>query len=268
MTGESLPVDKSPGDEVFAGTINRAAALENPCHGPASDSTLAPSSTPLSRPVFPCAHAAFRGSLCRRLHARGVRPAAVAVALLAPWLMGLTWMQAAYKAPGAAGHRLPLRLVISAPSPSSWRFWPLGRGRRHPDQRWCTWKARKIRSRGAGQDRHHHRRQAQAGGLRARGLGLGQQALEAGQNLAARSGSSSVQGHRRWRVVRHAKVDEFQAVAGAACRGDRRPIPMCWLTTAGLEERGRCSADLEARLAVRMSKLAAPSRCWPAANGS
>jgi Cd2+/Zn2+-exporting ATPase len=41
VTGESLPVDKSPGDEVFAGTINQAAALEIRVTAPASDSTLA-----------------------------------------------------------------------------------------------------------------------------------------------------------------------------------------------------------------------------------
>ena len=28
VTGESLPIDKAPGDEVFAGTINQSAALE------------------------------------------------------------------------------------------------------------------------------------------------------------------------------------------------------------------------------------------------
>ncbi|MEY3766252.1 MAG: hypothetical protein RLZ03_1212, partial [Pseudomonadota bacterium] len=40
LTGESLPVDKTPGDEVYAGTINQAAALEIRVTSLASDSTL------------------------------------------------------------------------------------------------------------------------------------------------------------------------------------------------------------------------------------
>jgi Cd2+/Zn2+-exporting ATPase len=41
VTGESMPVDKWPGDSVFAGTINGAAAIEIEAARRASDSTLA-----------------------------------------------------------------------------------------------------------------------------------------------------------------------------------------------------------------------------------
>ena len=41
ITGESLPVPKAPGDEVFAGTVNGNAALEVRCTKPAGDTTLA-----------------------------------------------------------------------------------------------------------------------------------------------------------------------------------------------------------------------------------
>ncbi|MEZ5317761.1 MAG: heavy metal translocating P-type ATPase [Vicinamibacterales bacterium] len=41
VTGESTPVEKGPGDEVFAGSVNGNAALEVEATRPASDSTLA-----------------------------------------------------------------------------------------------------------------------------------------------------------------------------------------------------------------------------------
>ena len=98
VTGESLPVDKSPGDEVFAGTINQAAALEIRVTAPASDSTLA-------RIIHAVEQAQSSRAPTQRfvdrfaaVYTPAVFVLAVAVALLAPWLMGLTWMQAAYKA--------------------------------------------------------------------------------------------------------------------------------------------------------------------------
>jgi Cd2+/Zn2+-exporting ATPase len=41
VTGESIPVQKAPGDEVFAGTLNGEAALEIETTQPAADSTIA-----------------------------------------------------------------------------------------------------------------------------------------------------------------------------------------------------------------------------------
>jgi len=115
VTGESLPVDKSPGDEVFAGTINQAAALEIRVTAPASDSTLA-------RIIHAVEQAQSSRAPTQRfvdrfaaVYTPAVFVLAVAVALLAPWLMGLTWMQAAYKALVLLVIACPCALVISTP---------------------------------------------------------------------------------------------------------------------------------------------------------
>src|SRR5690606_34913010 len=41
ITGESLPVEKQPGDALFAGSINQSASLEYQASALADDSTLA-----------------------------------------------------------------------------------------------------------------------------------------------------------------------------------------------------------------------------------
>jgi Cd2+/Zn2+-exporting ATPase len=70
----------------------------NPRHGAASDSTLA-------RIIHAVEQAQSSRAPTQRfvdrfaaIYTPAVFVLAVAVALLAPWLMGLTWMQAAYKA--------------------------------------------------------------------------------------------------------------------------------------------------------------------------
>jgi Zn2+/Cd2+-exporting ATPase len=115
ITGESLPVDKGPGDEVFAGTINQGGALEIQVTAPASLSTLA-------RIIQAVEEAqASRAPIQRfvdRFAARytpAVFVVALAVALLAPPLLGFTPLQAMYKALVLLVIACPCALVIATP---------------------------------------------------------------------------------------------------------------------------------------------------------
>ncbi|AFY30442.1 heavy metal translocating P-type ATPase [Cyanobium gracile] len=115
ITGESLPVDKGPGDAVFAGTINQGGALEIQVTAPASLSTLAriiqaveeaqASRAPIQR--FVDRFAAH--------YTPAVFVVALAVALLAPPLLGFTPPQAIYKALVLLVIACPCALVIATP---------------------------------------------------------------------------------------------------------------------------------------------------------
>jgi Cd2+/Zn2+-exporting ATPase len=115
ITGESLPVDKGPGDAVFAGTINQGGALEIQVTAPTSLSTLA-------RIIQAVEEAqASRAPIQRfvdRFAARytpAVFVVALAVALLAPLLLGFTPLQAIYKALVLLVIACPCALVIATP---------------------------------------------------------------------------------------------------------------------------------------------------------
>ncbi|MBT9503448.1 MAG: cadmium-translocating P-type ATPase [Burkholderiaceae bacterium] len=115
VTGESVPVDKTVGDDVFAGTINQNAALEFRVTALATDSTLA-------RIIHAVEEAQATRAPTQRfvdrfaaIYTPGVFVLALAVALLMPWLMGWTWMQAIYKALVLLVIACPCALVISTP---------------------------------------------------------------------------------------------------------------------------------------------------------
>ena len=115
VTGESVPVDKGVGDEVFAGTINQNAALEFRVTALATDSTLA-------RIIHAVEEAQATRAPTQRfvdrfaaIYTPGVFVLALGVALLMPWLMGWTWMEAVYKALVLLVIACPCALVISTP---------------------------------------------------------------------------------------------------------------------------------------------------------
>lgn len=115
VTGESIPVDKTAGDPVFAGTINASGTFEFEVTASASNSTLARIIHSVEEAQ--AARAPTQGFVDRfaAVYTPAVFVIALAVALLGPWLAGLTWMQAVYKALVLLVIACPCALVISTP---------------------------------------------------------------------------------------------------------------------------------------------------------
>ena len=115
ITGESLPVDKGPGDPVFAGTINETGELEVRVTAAANNTTLA-------RIIHAVEQAQGTRAPTQRfvdrfaaIYTPAVFAIAVVVAVLAPFLMSLTWQEAVYKALVLLVIACPCALVISTP---------------------------------------------------------------------------------------------------------------------------------------------------------
>ncbi|MDX1999716.1 MAG: cation-translocating P-type ATPase [Thermoanaerobaculia bacterium] len=115
ITGESVPVDKAVGDEVFAGSINGRGALEIEATKPPGDTTLA-------RILRRVEEARSRRSPAERWVERFARVytpvvflAALAVAVASPLLAGLTWSEALYRALALLVIACPCALVVATP---------------------------------------------------------------------------------------------------------------------------------------------------------
>ena len=115
VTGESIPVDKAVGDPVFAGTINETGTFEFGVTALASNSTLARIIHAVEEAQG--TRAPTQGFVDRfaAVYTPAVFVIALAVALLGPWLLGWTWMQAVYKALVLLVIACPCALVISTP---------------------------------------------------------------------------------------------------------------------------------------------------------
>jgi Cd2+/Zn2+-exporting ATPase len=115
VTGESIPVDKAVGDPVFAGTINETGTFEFKVTALASNSTLARIIHAVEEAQG--TRAPTQGFVDRfaAVYTPAVFVVALAVALLGPWLLDWTWMQAIYKALVLLVIACPCALVISTP---------------------------------------------------------------------------------------------------------------------------------------------------------
>jgi Cd2+/Zn2+-exporting ATPase len=115
ITGESLPAEKTPGDTVYAATVNGEGAFEYRVTAAAQDTTLA-------RIIHAVEQAQGARAPTQRFIDRFSRiytPVVVLVAVLAaclpPLLLGMSWAEAAYRALALLIIACPCALVISTP---------------------------------------------------------------------------------------------------------------------------------------------------------
>ena len=115
VTGESLPVDKTPGDSVFGGTISQTGELELRVTAAASDSTLARIIHAVEQAQGTRAPTQTFIDRFAAVYTPTVFVLALAVALLTPLLLDWTWLQALYKALVLLVIACPCALVVSTP---------------------------------------------------------------------------------------------------------------------------------------------------------
>ncbi len=115
ITGESVPVGKKAGDEVFAGTINEDGAFEFECTKSAGDSTL-------SRIIHMVEEAQSRRAVSEqwvekfaRIYTPAMMGFALLVAVLPPLFFGGAWGSWFYQALVMLVIACPCALVISTP---------------------------------------------------------------------------------------------------------------------------------------------------------
>ena len=115
VTGESLPVDKGPGDQVFAGTINGRGALEVTVTRPRRDTTLARIIHLVERAQAQRAPSQTFVDRFARVYTPAVLGLAVALTVLPPLVFGAPFETWFYRSLVLLVISCPCALVISTP---------------------------------------------------------------------------------------------------------------------------------------------------------
>ena len=250
LTGESLPVDKTPGDEVYAGTINQAAALEIRVTSLASDSTL-------SRIIKAVEEAQASRAPTQRfvdqfaaIYTPAVFALALLVALLLPWVSGVTWLQAIYKGLVLLVIACPCALVISTPVSvvsglaAGARRGILIKGGVYLEE------ARKIKAVALDKTGTITEGKPKLVAFEAIALDEPRERLERlAKSLASRSDHPVSKAIAQGLTESTQEVLSFEAVAGRGVQGVIDGHPYILANHRWIEERNQCSPELEARLA-------------------
>ena len=253
ITGESLPVDKTVGDAVFAGTINQAGSFDYRVTAAASNTTLARIIHAVEEAQGTKAPTQRFVDQFARVYTPIVFAAALAVAVLPPLLFGGQWHEWVYKALVMLVIACPCALVISTPVTivsglaAAARKGILIKGGAYLEQ---GRKLSRLALDKTGTITHGKPVQtefeilADVDVARCRTLAAslaGRSDHPVSMAIAAAAKSDSI-------ASTSATVKAFEALAGRGVRGDIDGLPY-WLGNHRLvEELGRCSASLEARL--------------------
>jgi Cd2+/Zn2+-exporting ATPase len=115
ITGESIPVHKTIGEEVFAGTINGDGALTVECMKPAGDTTLAHIIRMVGEAQSRRAPSEQWVEKFARIYTPAVMALALAVLVVPPLLSGGAWQDWFYRSLVLLVIACPCALVISTP---------------------------------------------------------------------------------------------------------------------------------------------------------
>ena len=115
ITGESLPIEKTVGDKVFAGTINQAGALEYKVTAAANNSTLARIIHAVEQAQGARAPTQRFVDSFSKIYTPAVFLFALGVALIPPLFMAGAWFDWIYRALVLLVVACPCALVISTP---------------------------------------------------------------------------------------------------------------------------------------------------------
>jgi len=251
ITGESLPVDKTEGDAVFAGTINEAGSLEFAVTAVAGDTTLARIIHVVEEAQGAKAPTQRFVDQFARVYTPIVFAIALAVAILPPLLAGGSWHDWIYKALVLLVIACPCALVISTPVTivsglaAAARKGILVKGGVYLEEgRKLAWLA--LDKTGT----ITHGKPVQTDAELIDGEGSAENRRIAA-SLAARSDhpvSQSIARSAQEDLVELHMVDEFEAIAGRGVRGVIEGRSYSLGNHRMVEESGLCSPSLELRL--------------------